>query len=135
MTGMEGSVLTGIPSLICRDNVLCYFRGETVMDQVHQRFDILHREAPKALLALLYQVRDIGEFIVTQAADAPDKIVAVLGKMVGNRGQDRMEHMPGAGAGQVPAFRREFLQYRNILLIEFAWHGGSTRIIILRALE
>jgi hypothetical protein len=32
--------------------------------------------------------------------------------------------MPGAGAGQVPAFRCKFLQYRNIFLIEFAWHDG-----------
>lgn len=95
------------------------------MDQVYERFYILHRETSEALLAFPDQICDICEIVVGKTADTPDKIVAVLGKMVGDRGEDRMKHLPGAGAGQVPAFGGEFLQYCNILLIEFARHDGN----------
>lgn len=105
------------------------------MKQVHERFHILNGQAPETLFALSDEIRDIGEFVVIQAADAPDKVFTVLGKMVGDRWQDRMEHMPGAGAGQIPAFRRKFLQQRNVLLIEFSWHDACTRVIIFRAPE
>jgi len=103
------------------------------MDIVDKSFHILYRQAPEALLAFPDHIGDVGEFFGAQAADAPDEILRVFGKMVGDRRQNRLEHMAGGGTGLFTPLRCKFLQDRDILVIEFTWHGECFRIIILRA--
>lgn len=105
------------------------------MDMVNKRLHVLHRQAAETLLAFLDHIREVGELFRTEPADAVHEVFGVFGKMVGDRGQDRMEQVTGTRAGQVTAFRREFFQDCDILVVKFPWHGGYTRIIIFRAGE
>jgi len=71
-------MLTLAATFIRGDNLLCDFRGKAVMDMVHERFNILNREAPHTFLTHLDHVRDIGEFAIRQPPNPFDKIVTVF---------------------------------------------------------
>ena len=102
------------------------------MDEMNQGLNVLNREASETLFSFPDQIRKIREIVVRKTTDPPYKIFAVFRKMVGDRREDRMKHLPGTGTGQIPAFRREFLQDRNIFLVKFTWHDVSTGLLFLR---
>jgi len=93
------------------------------MDDLHEGFHVLNRQAPHAFLPFIDHAGKVGEFLVAEPADPLDEIIVVFGEMVGHRRKNGMEHMAGPRTGQVPAFRCKFFEYGNILLIKFPWHG------------
>jgi hypothetical protein len=86
------------------------------MDELNERLDVFRWEAPEALLTILDHIGKVGEILIGNPVDTPDKIVGILGKMIGDRWQDRMEPVPRSGTAEVLALRCEFFKDCDILL-------------------
>ena len=82
MHAKEPSMLALAATFIYGDNLLCHFRRDTVMDKVHECFNIFEREAAHALLPFQDHFDNVDQFIVREPVDSLDVIFTVLGEMV-----------------------------------------------------